>query len=358
MKLLNINEMQMPTWRWLNMNSTQAEVVETPQPYCNDVVYVNAKQVKLDETAGILAIPNLPIDLERMLGFVLENKNHSLTVTIPKGVRLEQPVYLEFLLDKASPHLVNFLHIKAEAGSQGDVIVTYRSTGDEQYFHGGFTYLESEPGASVRLIKTQMFGDTEINVDMNAVKVDADAGAEVTLVELGAKNVISGCNIQLDGSNSHSNLNCLYLGSGTRKQDFNYRTELRGEGSEGEMVIRGALTGQAKKLLKCTLDFISGASGSKGREEETVLTLSDKAVNLTVPLLLCGEDNVEGEHATTTGKPDAQKLYYLMSRGFSELDAKRLLVEASFAPIINKIPAEELCRDIFSRVREVVHHDK
>lgn len=358
MKLININEMQMPTWRWLKMNSTQVEVVAEPQPFSNDVIYINAEQVKLEEQADLSAITDLPADLERMLRFVLENQNHSLTVTIPKGVRLEQPVYLEFLLDKTSPQLVNFLHIKAEAGSQGDVIVSYRSIGDEQYFHGGFTYLEADPDASVHLIKTQMFGDTEINVDMTAVKVAAGAGADVTLVELGAKEVVSGCNILLDGAESRSNLDCLYMGSGNRKQDFNYRTELRGESTEGEMVIRGALTGQARKLLKCTLDFVSGASGSKGREEETVLTLSDKAVNLTVPLLLCGEDNVEGEHATTTGKPDAQKLFYLMSRGFSELDAKRLLVEASFTPIINKIPSEELCRDIFSRVREVVHHDE
>lgn len=50
----------------------------------------------------------------------------------------------------------------------------------------------------------------------------------------------------------------------------------------------------------------------------------------------------------STGKIDENKLFYLMSRGFSELEAKKLIIESSFNPITEKVPIEELRRKSLS----------
>ena len=41
---------------------------------------------------------------------------------------------------------------------------------------------------------------------------------------------------------------------------------------------------------------------------------------------------VEGQHAASVGRLDENKLYYLRSRGLSEAQARRLMVDARFAP--------------------------
>lgn len=358
MKISNLNELQMPTWRWLNINDTELHFnADLKTAYLNIPECQNAGEISLKPQTEDKPVNNLPADMERLREFVDKHQNYGLTITIPSHVRLAQPVFLNFILDHASPVLIDRLHICAEEGSMADLVVTYRTREGGAYFHGGFTSVDAAPDAHVRLFKIQMLGTKDIHLDATAVTAAEDGRGDVLTCELGGDQVVSSCNIYLSGSASSSILDSIYLGSGHRRIDLNYRLEIAGAASEGEIIVKGALSGSAKKTLKSTLDFISGAAGSKGREEETVLTLSDQAINLSAPLLLCGEDNVEGEHATTTGRPDEAKLYYLMSRGFSEREAKRLLVEASFTPLLNKIPSDSLRNDILIRIQEVVHNE-
>ena len=51
---------------------------------------------------------------------------------------------------------------------------------------------------------------------------------------------------------------------------------------------------------------------------------------------------MEGQHAASVGRLDEDKLYYLRSRGLTEAQARRLMVDARFAPSIEKIPVESL----------------
>lgn len=355
MKFTQLNELQIPTWRWLHLNSSELEVdAELNLPYHGGVISANDANIIIEHDVKVPFIENIPKDLARMHEFVLENKNYGLTITIPAGVKVEEPIVLEFELNETSPLLIDYLHIKAEEGSQADIYVTYRSTGDSGYFHNGFAYLEAAKDSNVRIIKMQMLRMEDTHMDNNAVFVEENGQGDIIFCELGSNQITASCNVVLVGNESRSQLQSLYIGDRDRKLDLNYRMELRGKATDGKILVRGALTDSVKKTLKSSLDFIRGSSGSKGSEEETVLTLSDKAVNLSVPLLLCGEDNVEGAHATSSGKPSPSKLFYLMSRGFSEKEAKQLLVEASFTPIINEITIESLKDDVNKRIREVL----
>ncbi|MGF7143005.1 Fe-S cluster assembly scaffold protein SufB [Anaerotaenia torta] len=357
MKLTKLNELQIPTWHWLGMNEAQMDIDASLGTAYRGGVLSGADHVEICRQGDRIQVENLPRDLERLRDFAFEHQNYSLSLTIPRDVQCDEPIVLDFLLDEESPVLVDHLRIHAQAGSRADVVVRYRSAGEGAYFHSGFATLRAEEGAQVRLIKIQMLGQRDAHLDGTAVQVEAGGEGRALFCELGGGQVVAGCNISLAGKKSRGGLDTLYLGSGGRTQDFNYRLELRGSASEGELVVRGALAGKAKKTLKSTLDFIRGASGSRGVEEETVLTLSSRAVNLSTPLLLCGEDNVEGAHATSSGKPDPGKLYYLMSRGFTLKEAKRLLVEASFTPILNKLPSPGLRDAVQQQIQEVIHDE-
>ena len=62
--------------------------------------------------------------------------------------------------------------------------------------------------------------------------------------------------------------------------------------------------------------------------------------------MLSHEDDVDGHHAVSVGKMDEDKLFYLMSRGLDLSEAQRLVVEASFNPVLDRIPDEELKAEI------------
>ena len=91
----------------------------------------------------------------------------------------------------------------------------------------------------------------------------------------------------------------------------------------------GALTDSAEKVFRGTIDFKNGSAGSTGSEQETVLLLGDDVVNKTVPLILCAEENVEGNHGATIGELDDETLFYFESRGIGREAAENLMARAA-----------------------------
>ena len=71
-------------------------------------------------------------------------------------------------------------------------------------------------------------------------------------------------------------------------------------------------------------------------------------------MLLCTEEDVEGSHSSASGKIGEKELFYILSRGFNEKDAKKLLVRARFNKIIENISNEKYKMDIIKRIDEVL----
>lgn len=131
---------------------------------------------------------------------------------------------------------------------------------------------------------------------------------------------------------------------------MNYIAELRGEKAETNIEVQGALKDFAKKHFKGTIDFKRGSKKAKGNENEFCMLLSDTARSIALPMLLCSEEDVEGNHSTSAGKIDNKELFYIQSRGFSKIDAMKLMVRAKFNNIIEKIENAELKEEILNEI--------
>ena len=142
--------------------------------------------------------------------------------------------------------------------------------------------------------------------------------------------------------NAENDLKSIYLGIDNQIKDINYIAELRGKKTNIDIDVQGALKDSAKKNFKGTIDFKKGAKKSKGNENEYCMLLSNKAKSIALPMLLCTEEDVEGNHSTASGKVDMKQLFYLMTRGLSYKEAVKLIVKANFQKIIDRINDEEL----------------
>ncbi len=80
------------------------------------------------------------------------------------------------------------------------------------------------------------------------------------------------------------------------------------------------------------------------------MLLSDKAKSIALPMLLCTEDDVEGNHSTASGKVDESAVFYIMSRGLSHKEAVKLLVKANFNKIIEDINNEDVREEILQEI--------
>ena len=80
------------------------------------------------------------------------------------------------------------------------------------------------------------------------------------------------------------------------------------------------------------------------------MLLTDDSKSIALPMLLCTEDDVEGNHSTASGKVDAQELFYIMSRGIAYNDAIKLIVKSRFNKILERVKDEDLKTEILQEI--------
>lgn len=204
----------------------------------------------------------------------------------------------------------------------------------------------AEPRAQVLVIQSQTAGNDVLIADDFGARAEEEAKVALIQAELGGKAAFAGGCTALAGDRSDFKEETIYFGDGARRLDFNYITRHTGKKTTTSMTASGALFGESDKVYRGSMDFIHGCSKSKGREAENTLLFSPEARNRTIPLILCDEEDVDGQHAATIGKINKDLLYYLMSRGLSEAQARQLAVEAEFNPVIAKIPDEAVRKEI------------
>jgi len=227
----------------------------------------------------------------------------------------------------------------AEAKAQEVVYVNRK--GGAQDLH-----IDVAAGAKLHLVNVQLAPADAAYTSRIKVHVAENATFSYTVVEGGARHTASELTVELAGDASRADVWGLYFGDGQRKIDLNYIIRQQGKHTEANMQVRGALLGQSEKTFRGTLDFLEGTKGSVGRENEEVTLLSDAVRNRSVPIMLSHEDDVDGHHAVSIGKMDEAKLFYLMSRGLDLAEAQRLVVEASFNPVLDRIADKDLRTEI------------
>lgn len=286
---------------------------------------------------------------EKFVSFANEFYNSGIALSLPKNTKIINPIKIEFNMDNKNPIVIDKNIIIAEANSEATIVFDYSSNEEVEGFHNGLTVVYAKENAVVNIIKIQRMNNNSRSFDSNIGFVEGQGKVNWLSVELGSS--ISGCNYTtfLEGESSESNLSSVYLGDGTRKMDLGYSMIHQGPRSISNIETKGVLKDQAKKVFRGNLDFKRGARRSRGVEEEYVILLDPTVKSDSIPALLCEEDDVEGEHAASAGQIDENRLFYLMSRGLDEKQAKKLIVEASFRPIIDKIPLEAL--------RELISHE-
>ncbi|HPD33040.1 MAG TPA: SufD family Fe-S cluster assembly protein, partial [Candidatus Kapabacteria bacterium] len=80
------------------------------------------------------------------------------------------------------------------------------------------------------------------------------------------------------------------------------------------------------------------------------LLTSESAKVYTKPELEIYADDVKCSHGEATGVIDEEMLFYMQSRGISEENARRLLLEAFAMDVLNKFGWEEIRNSLISNI--------
>ena len=255
---------------------------------------------------------------------------------------------ITYNFDDNNTTLINNLEIIADGDS--NILIIYKSNTDKKCFHNGKIKLISKENAKVDIAIVNLLNNNSDHFEEMENELYADSIVNYTIIDIGGKNSITNYYSNAKGEKSVNKLQTVYLGIENQLKDLNYVAYLNGEKTVVNIDVQGALKDTAKKNFKGTLEFKKGCKKAKGDENEFCMLLSDKAKSIALPMLLCTEDDVEGNHSTASGKVDANDLFYIMSRGIEYKEAIKLIVRARFHKIIENIKDEDIKQEILQEI--------
>lgn len=216
------------------------------------------------------------------------------------------------------------------------------------------TALHVEKNAKVRLVQIQNTAQ-EARLRLETSGECAENGqVELIQILLGRGDVYSDGRFELNGDGAGFSAGIGYLGQKNQTIDMNLAVNHWGQKTTSEISAAGALKDDARKIFRGTIDFKKGSAGSVGNEQETVLMLGDGVVNKTVPLILCAEENVVGNHGATIGELDAETLFYFESRGICAQEAENIMARAAIERLTRTLDDKTAQAAILAELEEVL----
>ncbi|MDR0951130.1 MAG: SufD family Fe-S cluster assembly protein [Candidatus Ancillula sp.] len=179
-----------------------------------------------------------------------------------------------------------------------------------------------------------------MNEDLTqVVQISEGESRKFVILQFGDDDYKSNLKIELIGEGASVEVQGLYFaGSG---QNIQNRVTImhKAKNCKSRVLYKGVLKDKGTRTNWVgTVKIEPEATGTDTYEENRNLLLTRGVRALSEPNLEILTGDIENAgHASATGRFDDEQLFYLMSRGISKKDAKRLVVEGFFGEVLNSL---------------------
>ncbi len=314
---LSINHLPSPTWRWLKVNDCKVSFPEAPAA---------------EATADYSAFDGITTGAGQEFNQYMTKANTFVETLEGKS---EEPIRLP--MNFSAENTLNRYGFRLQEDAERVVIMDFTSA-QASGSAGVQTKAILERNAVLTLVQIHRCGDEFTLVNDLGIQAQDGATAKIIHVVLSGKHTMIGTEVALQGDKSVTDIHTAYLVEQDHRLDMNYNIPVYGKQTRSDLSAKGVLRDTAWKTMRDTLDFKRGCAGSSGDEMEDVMLLSDGIVNQSVPLILCEEEDVEGNHGASIGQLREDLLFYLESRGIPEAAIYEMLAQARLDAVIKMIP--------------------
>jgi Fe-S cluster assembly protein SufD len=148
--------------------------------------------------------------------------------------------------------------------------------------------------------------------------------------------------VDLIGEGANAKMEGIYFTDGNQHLDLDTQQNHLEPHTKSDLLFKGALKDHSRSIWQGMIYVAQGAQKADGYQANRNITLSPTARADSIPGLEILTDDVRCTHGVSVGKVDPDQIFYLQSRGIPKEEARRLIVEGFFEPIVQRIPYQGL----------------
>jgi Fe-S cluster assembly protein SufD len=243
-----------------------------------------------------------------------------------------------------------FSRVRISLGSHAKATVIVENIGDTVLAED--LEISVAAGASLTFVSLQEFDSNSVYTAKHHAVVDRDASFKSITITVGGDVVRILPTVEFIAPGASAELLGVYFA--TTGQFFEHRMHVDHAvpNAKSRVNYKGALAGKDAHTVWIGDVLIRAvAEGTDTYELNRNLLLTDGARADSVPNLEIETGEIVGAgHASTTGRFDDEQLFYLMSRGITMENARRLVVRGFFNEIISEIGDEAVQERLMDRI--------
>lgn len=182
------------------------------------------------------------------------------------------------------------------------------------------------------MLYVQLLNDAKLDLKINSdgychVTCAQSNGSDCRIVSKcgGEYNRVELISVLQDGA--EVTMDARFLGRGDERYDIYTCSIHQGKMSKSDLVTKGVVMDKSKSVSRGMVKIEEGAFGSEGYEKLDTMIFDRTAEADAIPNLLIHNHDVKCSHGATVGHLNDELLFYMMSRGLSDQEAKDQIVE-------------------------------
>lgn len=271
----------------------------------------------------------------------------STVVSIPKEAEVDEPIWVQV---QGTGKDLSTQHLFVEAGDFSKATVVLLHSGPAAL--NQTVEISAKDGANLTVVAVHEWNEDAIHATNHRISIGRDANVTHTVVTLGGDLVRACVDASFAAPGGSFQGYGLYFVDSEEHLEHRIFVDHSEPKCYSRVTYKGALQGKnahAVWIGDCLIG--AGAEGTNTYELNRNLVLTEGTKCDSVPNLEIEDGEIEGAgHASALGRFDDEQLFYLMSRGVSELDARRLVVRGFFAELVNEIPIPALREHLMEAV--------
>jgi len=280
-------------------------------------------------------LAGVPTAGDFVAGLALRRSGAAVVVTVPAGVVPDGPIVLR--LTGTDAERVVWGHLVVEVRAGADVTLLLEHRGSAQY--AALVSVVVGAGARLRLLQVHDWDRDAVYAGQVSTRLGRDARLESSTVLLGGDLLRLQETVEFAGTGGDAALAGVWLTTAGQHHESRLQIDHAVPHCRSRVASRGALQGEdAHSVWVGDVLIRAEAVGTDTYELNRNLVLTDGARADSVPNLEISTGEVAGAgHASATGRFDDEQLFYLMSRGIPDGEARRLVVRGFFADVLGHV---------------------
>lgn len=325
--------------------------------YESEVVYHNMKEefeklgiVFTDTDSALKEYPELFKEYFAKLVPPTDNKLAALNsavwsggtfIYVPKGVRVDVPLQTYFRINAENTGQFERTLIIVDEGAsvhyvEGCTAPTYSSNS----LHAAIVEIYTRKDAYCRYTTIQNWSDNVYNLVTKRAKAYEGATVEWIDGNLGAKTTMKYPSVLLDGKGARGTMLSIAFAGANQIQDTGAKMIHNAPNTSSSIVSKSIAKDGGEVNYRGQVTFGKDSAGSISHIECDTIIMDDQSKSDTIPFNEIHNSQVALEHEAKVSKISEEQLYYLMSRGLTEVEATEMIVMGFVEPFTKELPME------------------